>query len=130
MIWIGTLVFGFLTGFKNLGPVFYIGQAAAVLLAFLVDYAANIWGVRRFGGSAAALWGSVIGILLGIFLFGPFGIILGPFAGAVAGELVVRRSLPQAIRVGIGTLVGFLGATALKLVLAAIMITWFFIAAY
>lgn len=126
LIWLGMLVYGLLTGFENLPAAFYLGQAAAVGLAFLTDYAAGIWGVRRYGGSRPAVWGSVLGLVGGIFLMGPLGIITGPFAGAVAGELLTGRPPAGAVRVGIGTLVGFLGGTLAKFIIAAVMIGWFF----
>ncbi|MDA8097435.1 MAG: DUF456 domain-containing protein [Clostridia bacterium] len=126
LIWLGMLVYGFLTGFENLTLAFYLGQAVGVGLAFAVDYAANVWGVKRFGGSKAALWGSAVGILFGVLLFGPFGVIIGPFVGALAGELLAGGSPSRAVQVGIGTLVGFVGGTLLKFAIATVMIVWFF----
>ncbi|MBU4532941.1 MAG: DUF456 domain-containing protein [Eubacteriales bacterium] len=126
LIWLGMLVYGFLTGFETLTLAFFLGQAVGVALAFVVDYAANVWGVKRFGGSKAALWGSVIGILFGVLLLGPFGVIVGPFAGALAGELLAGGSPSRAVQVGIGTLIGFLGGTVLKFGIATVMIIWFF----
>ncbi|MDI6709318.1 MAG: DUF456 domain-containing protein [Thermoanaerobacterales bacterium] len=123
----GMAVYGLFTGFANLTAGFFVGQAVAVALAFLVDYAANVWGVRRYGGSRAALWGSILGTLVGVFLLGPLGIILGPFLGAFGGELLANGNPGQALRVGLGTLVGFLGSTVLKLAIGAAMIIWFFI---
>lgn len=123
----GMLVYGLFAGFEGLTAGFFAGQAAAVVLAFLVDYAANVWSVRRYGGSRAALWGSLAGTLAGVFLLGPLGIILGPFLGAFGGELLAGGKPGQALRVGIGTLVGFLGSTVMKLAIGAAMVIWFFI---
>ena len=46
----------------------------------------------------------------------PWGIIIGPFVGAIAGEMVGGNDLAHAIRAGIGTLMGFLVGTLLKVV--------------
>ena len=70
--------------------------------------------------------GSILGGLLGVLLLGPFGLIFGPFIGAVAGELYHRSSFDKAFQVGFGTLIGFLGGTVLKLMVEAVMIIWFF----
>lgn len=127
LIWLGMLLYGLLTGFDRVTWSFLLVQAILVAATFGVDYLANVWGVRRYGGSRAAVWGGAAGVLFGVLLFGPAGIILGPFVGAFLGELLAGRSPTQAFRVGAGTLVGFAGGTALKLCLAGGMIVWFFV---
>ncbi|MDD4237659.1 MAG: DUF456 family protein [Desulfotomaculaceae bacterium] len=127
LIWLGMLIYGFFVKFQNLPLMFFVGQGLVVVLIFLIDYLASIWGVRRYGGSKEAIWGSVLGGLLGIILLGPFGLIFGPFIGAIAGELYRRSSIDKALEVGLGTLIGFLGGAVLKLAIEAVMIIWFFI---
>ncbi|MCY7915868.1 DUF456 domain-containing protein, partial [Bacillus haynesii] len=51
----------------------------------------NLLGIKRFGGSRAAIWGSTIGLLIGPFVIPVAGIILGPFIGALAGEMIVHQ---------------------------------------
>lgn len=126
LIWAGMLIYGFFVKFNNLPWTFYLGQGLATAFIFLIDYLANIWGVRRYGGSGAAVAGSLIGGLLGVFLFGPLGLIFGPFVGAVAGELYRKSTPEKAFRAGFGTILGFLGGTALKLAVEGVMIAWFF----
>ncbi|MGQ9531879.1 MAG: DUF456 domain-containing protein [Desulfotomaculales bacterium] len=126
LILLGMVVYGLFTGFANLTWGFFAGQAAAVALTFLIDYLASIWAVRRYGGSKAALWGGVAGLLLGVPVFGPAGLILGPFIGAFLGELVAGRSPSRALHVGVGSLVGLLGGTVLKVAVELAMISWFF----
>jgi hypothetical protein len=128
LIWVGMLIYGLMTGFENLSWIFYAGQGAAVALTAFVDYAATVWGVHRYGGSRIAIWGGVAGLLLGVVLLGPFGIILGPVMGAFGAELLVRGSIHQALRVGVGTLIGFIGSTVIKLIIAGAMLLWFFVA--
>ncbi|HOV79591.1 MAG TPA: DUF456 family protein [Bacillota bacterium] len=130
LIWLGMFVYGIFTKFNNLSWMFFIGQGLAVGLIFLIDYLAGIWGVKKYGGSAAAVWGSVIGGLIGVLVLGPFGLIFGPFIGSVAGELYQKSTPEKAFRVGIGTLIGFLGGTVLKLSIEILMIIWFFITVF
>lgn len=130
LIFLGMVIYGLFTGFYNLALWFFILQAAAVALVFFIDFAANAWGVHRYGGSRAAMWGGIAGLVLGILLLGPLGIILGPFLGAVAGELIDKKPLDRAVRVGFGTLLGLAGGTVLKLVVEAGMIIWFFTAVW
>ncbi len=128
LIWLGMLVYGITSGFASLSWSFYVWQGLAVVLIFFVDYAANVWGVRKYGGSRNAVWGSLTGLLLGVLFLGPAGIIFGPFIGALAGELISQKPLNDAVKSGVGSLVGLIGSVAIKLLLEAGMITWFFIA--
>jgi len=130
LIWLGMLIYGIFVKFNNLSWLFFAGQGLVVALVFLIDYLAGVWGAKRYGGSKAAVWGSVLGGLLGILLLGPFGLIFGPFAGAVVGELYRKSDLNKAFQVGIGTLIGFLGGTVLKLAVEVLMIVWFFTVVY
>lgn len=130
LIWLGMFLYGLIVDFNNLPWTFFVGQGLAVALIFFVDYFAGAWGVNRYGGSKEAVWGSVLGGVLGIFLMGPFGLIFGPFIGAVAGELYLKKPLEKAFRVGVGTLIGFLGGVILKLAIEIVMIVWFFIAVF
>ena len=130
LIWLGMLLYGLIAGFHNLSWTFFLGQGLAVALIFFVDYFAGAWGVRRYGGSKEAVWGSVIGALLGLILMGPFGLIFGPFLGAVTGELYLKNTLEKAFRVGVGTLIGFFGGLVLKLAIEIVMIVWFFMAVF
>ncbi|AEF94021.1 protein of unknown function DUF456 [Desulfotomaculum nigrificans CO-1-SRB] len=122
----GMVIYGFFDHFIHLTWPFYLGQTILMLFVFGVDYLANIWGVKKYGGSKYAVWGSVIGTLLGIFALGPLGIIVGPFLGAVGGELIATQKVNQAVRAGVGTLVGFLGGALIKIALQTLMIVWFF----
>ncbi|MCL5057655.1 MAG: DUF456 domain-containing protein [Actinobacteria bacterium] len=128
LIWLGMLVFGLIAGFERLTLWFFIGQALAVGLVFFIDYAAAVWGVRRYGGSRFAVWGSLAGLVLGIILLGPLGIVFGPFVGAVTGELIVQKPFATAVRSGMGTILGMAGGMVLKLMVEAGMIIWFFMA--
>jgi len=126
LIYAGMLLYGIMTGFAALDTNFYLLQGMALLLTFFIDYLAASTGTRRYGVSRRSAWGAAAGVLFGLFL-GPFGIIIGPFLGAILAELTGGKQLEQAVRAGVGTLIGFVGGTALKFVIAALMIIWFFI---
>lgn len=126
LIFGGMLVYGFLAGFAALDWYFFMIQAIALLILFLVDYLASAAGTKRFGGSKQAAWGAVIGTILGIF-FVPLGIIIGPFLGAFAAEIFRGADVNKALRVGFGTIVGFLGGTVIKIGIEILMIAYFFL---
>ena len=125
LIFCGFLVYGLITGFSSLSGWFFLGQALLLSLSYLMDFAATVWGVRKFGGSKAAAWGAALGTLL-VFVLGPVGILVGPLLGAVVGELLVGEQFRQALHSGFGSFLGFIVGTAAKLLLAGIMAAWFF----
>ena len=86
-----------------------------VIVLQVVDYVTPLLGSKYSGGTDFGNRGCMAGTILGLF-FMPWGIILGPFLGAVAGEMLGGRDLPHAIKAGIGSLVGFLLGTLLKVV--------------
>jgi len=97
---------------------------ALMALSFAVDFIASMAGAKRVGASPKALVGAAVGGLAGLF-FGLPGILLGPFIGAVLGELIARGGFAQAARVGVGTWLGLLVAAVAKLVIAFLMIGTF-----
>jgi uncharacterized protein YqgC (DUF456 family) len=100
--------------------------AFITIVAVIIDNLIPLWGTKKYGGSKKAVWGSLIGLIAGLFIFPPFGIIIGPFVGAVIGELIDGKETVHALRSGVGAFVGFLGGTLLKLVTSGFMIFYFF----
>lgn len=93
----------------------------------LLDSIIPVWGTKHFGGSKAGTWGATIGLIAG-FLLGVWGIILGPFVGAVVAELIAGKTTHTALKSGLGSLIGILTGTVLKLVCSGLM-TYYFIKA-
>jgi uncharacterized protein YqgC (DUF456 family) len=127
LVFFGLLTAAWADGFTQVGwmPLAIIG--ALGLLSLVADFTASLLGAKRVGASPQALVGATVGGLGGIFLGIP-GMILGPFFGAVAGELLARGGLRKAGKVGFGTWLGLAAAAIVKVVLAFFMIATFFIA--
>lgn len=88
-----------------------------VVLANIVDYYLPIWWTKKYGGTKAGITGSTIGMIAGLFVFPPFGMIIGPFAGAFIGEYIAVQGTGQkALRSARWSFVGFLLTTGFKLV--------------
>lgn len=111
--------------------------AVVVIVIQVLDYFIPAWGTKKFGGSKYGVWGSTIGLFVGLFM-GPWGIIVGPFVGAVLGELLYFNRQPQdrieqaentnfnrALRAGFGSFIGLLTGTILKLICCGMMVFYF-----
>ncbi len=99
-----------------------------VALLFGADYIANIIGVKKYGGSKAGIWGSTIGLIVGPFVIPIIGILVGPFIGAAIAELLVnKKNLNDAIKIGFGSVVGFISSVVTKGIIMAIMLVYFFL---
>jgi uncharacterized protein len=94
------------------------------VVSIIVDFAASALGARRVGATAWAILGAAIGTFVGVFLGLP-GLILGPFLGAVAGELLSHGEIHKATRAGLATWVGLIFGTLAKLALAFTMLGLF-----
>ena len=124
LVFAGLLLAAWADGFARVGwpTIALLGLLTAA--AYLVDLAAAAVGARRFGVSRRAAVGAALGTLLGLFVGLP-GLIVGPFAGAVIGEVSARRSLEGAGRAGVAAWTGFLLGALVKLGLVFTMVGLF-----
>ena len=105
---------------------FMIVWLAIVLLLMFLDNALPTWGTKKFGGTAYGVWGSVVGLVVGIF-FPPLGFVFGPLIGAFAGEIIGGSKTDKALKSAMGSFVGFMTATGLKVMAAGVMGYFYFV---
>ena len=117
----GLLVAAWADDFQRVGWITLTFLGLLTALSFVIDLAATAMGAKRVGATRLAVVGAAVGALFGIFLGIP-GLILGPFVGAVAGELMSHGKIKQAGRVGVATWVGLLFGTLAKLALVFTML--------
>lgn len=90
------------------------------------EFVSGAAGTKWFGGTRWGALGAFIGSIVGMF-FMPFGLLLGPLIGAFAAEMIVARKKPVfAASSGMGSVVGTVAGLAMKIVVGALMILWFF----
>ena len=126
LLFLGLLFGAWAEDFQYVGIRTLLVLAGMAALTYVVEFTASILGVKKYGGSRRAMVGAVLGGIAGLFLGIP-GILIGPFVGAVIGELSLQRSLDQASRAGFGTVVGLAIGVAGKLAIGIAMIGLFLI---
>lgn len=105
--------------------LFWLGL---VVIVQVLDYITPMLGTKYGGGSKWGSRGCMIGTLAGLFFFPPWGIIIGPFIGAVAGELLSGKNSSNALRAGFGAFMGFIVGTMMKFILCGYFIYEFLVA--
>lgn len=124
----GFLLYGVFFSFEPLHWLFWVIQGMFIVLLFVADYIANMIGIKKYGGSKAGIWGSTIGLIFGPFVIPVLGIIIGPFIGAIAAELIFnKRNFRDSLKIGFGSVIGFISSVLTKAILQVIMIAYFLV---
>jgi uncharacterized protein len=128
--YIGLLIAHF-TRFVEIETITLISLGLLAIVVQILDYIVPVWGTKKFGGTKYGSWGSIIGLIVGIIILpmlglviGPFGIIgilAGPFFGALIGETIGGQKSEKAMRAAIGSFIGFLTGTLMKLATSIII---------
>jgi uncharacterized protein YqgC (DUF456 family) len=126
-IYAAFFVYGWMVSFEPLGVWFWIIETTIFVALIVADYAVGALGVKKFGGSRASMIGSTIGLIAGPFVIPVAGLLIGPFLGAVIAELLIGTEYKQALRAGLGALVGLLSSVVVKVVLQSLMIILFLV---
>ncbi|MED4128270.1 DUF456 domain-containing protein [Shouchella miscanthi] len=126
VLWGGFLIYLFgLSG--SLSTWFWVGMAVLTIFLLVVDFLANVIFVKRTGGSK---WGermALVGVIIGAFIYPPFGLILVPFVLVLAVELLQQKTFNEAIKIAFASFLAFLSGSFAKAVVQTVMIIWFFI---
>jgi hypothetical protein len=127
LMFAGMVVAAAIDDFQRIGWITLTVLGLLTLLAVVVDFLASVMGVKYAGASRRAIWGALIGTVVGLFMGIP-GLIFGPFVGALIGELSVHGRLDQAGRVGLATWLGLIFGTLAKIAIAFAMLGIFVLA--
>lgn len=122
-IWLAAVV----DDYQHLGLWWLLIIGAIGTAGVVIDFIASTLGAKRVGASKRALWGAGLGTIVGMF-FGIPGLLFGPFIGALVGELSSGTSVLRSAHVGVGTWIGLLLGTLVKLVLSFAMVGLFGVA--
>jgi len=123
----GLVVAAWIDDFQRVGWITLSLLGLMTVASFAIDFAATAMGAKRVGASKLAIVGAALGALGGLFLGIP-GLILGPFIGAVAGEMMSHGEWRKATQAGLATWMGLLFGTLAKLALVFTMLGIFLFA--
>jgi hypothetical protein len=127
--WLGLFIYAIGTGFDRISITTVIIFFVLMVLVMAIDFFAPMLGAKKYQASKYGIFGAFLGLVIGIIVFGFWGIILGPFIGAFSLELVVKRKPRGALKSAVGTLIGFIAGTLMKVIFILIM-SGFFVASW
>ena len=105
---------------------FLIIWAIITVAVTLLDYVVPACGAKKYGASRIGILGSILGMLIGLIFFPPWGMLPGAFLGALVAELLVGKKSDAAFKASFGVFVGTIFGVGLKLVASGSMTFYFF----
>ncbi|MFC2070212.1 DUF456 domain-containing protein [Chloroflexota bacterium] len=130
LAWLGLFIYALVNGFEKISITATVIFFIVMLLTLAIDFLAPMLGAKKYRASKWGIVGVFLGFIAGIFLFGIWGIVLGPFLGALVGELIAKRQPAQAFRAAIGALIGFLAGNLIKVIVILIMMGFFIVSLF
>ncbi|APG65147.1 hypothetical protein LPB136_07200 [Tenacibaculum todarodis] len=107
----------------------FLGITLAIaILIWILDYFIPAMGTKRFGGTKYGVYGTTIGLLIGLFSPIPFGMLIGAFLGAFIGELMYDgKDTNRALKASFGAFLGFLASATIKFSIAVVYFVMFLV---
>ena len=125
--WVGILMLYLCEGISINYWILGVTLLIAVIIGIL-DYIIPAKGTKYFGGSKYGIWGTNIGLVVGIFAPIPFGFLIGPFVGALVGELIYNsQEKGRAFKAATGSFIGFLVGTFMKVLVSLLFLGLFLV---
>lgn len=127
LMFAGMVVAAAIDDFQRIGWLTLSVLGFLTVFSVIIEFAASALGAKHVGASKQAIWGALLGTVVGIF-FGIPGLLFGPFAGAVIAELATHGQIDRAGRVGVATWIGLIFGTLVKIAIAFAMLGIFIVA--
>ena len=128
LAWAGLLA-AYFSEYNEISLVCLIVTAVFAVVVSITDNIFPVAMTKKFGGSKYATTGATIGLIIGFFT-GPWGIILGPFFGALVGEWINKEGREGGVfKAAFGAFMGFLLGTGLKMI-AVLGFIWLFVISF
>jgi len=123
--WLGLFIYAIGTGFERISVVTIIVFAAITALILILDALAPMLGAKKFQASKYGVLGAFLGMIIGVIFLGFWGIIVGPFLGALLFEWLAKRKAKGALKAAFGTFIGYVVGALVKVIFILIMAGFF-----
>ncbi len=119
------IILSFARNWEPFSSTFLLMMAGFMVLVTVLDYLAPAVGARKYGASRLGVWFSIVGIVIGLLFFPPWGMFTGALVGALVGELLVGKEGKEVLRAGWGIVVGNIAGIGLKLAFSGIVLFYY-----
>jgi hypothetical protein len=119
------IILSYAKNWEPFSSIFLIIMAGLTIVVTILDYVVPASGAKKYGASRLGVWGSIIGMLFGLFFFPPWGMLIGAIGGALAGELAAGKQGKKALRAGWGVFVGNMVSIGLKLAFSGVILFFY-----
>ncbi len=126
-LWLGFVIYHFFINQSELTLTFWLMMTVLTAILIISDFIASRYFVNRFGGSKKGEYAAMVGLVFGVFILPPVGIIIVPFLTVMLVELAEQRSFKEAFYSSIGSLIGFLSGMAIKVIIQLLMVGIFIV---
>ncbi len=118
LMFIATLVYALASDFSRMEPRHLWIFGGITLFALAIDGSAGLIGAKFGGASRRSLLFGLVGMILGLVFFPPFGAIAGLFLGVFFSEVAGKRTGEQALKSATSSLIATAGGVVANVVLA------------
>ena len=123
--WLGILLLN-LTSVVEFNLNFVLITLTVAISVGILDYLIPVLGVKKLGGTRSGQIGTTLGLIIALIILGPIGIIIGPFGGALLGEMSTKKSFQDSIKPAFGAFVGVVAGSVIKFMISLSFLFFYF----
>ena len=123
--WLGILLLN-LTSAVEFNLNFVLITFTVAVSVGILDYIIPILGVKKLGGSRSGQIGTTVGLIVALVILGPIGIIIGPFMGALLGEISTKKSFQNSLKPAFGSFIGVIAGSIIKFLISLSFLFFYF----
>ena len=123
--WLGILLLN-LTSVVEFNLNFVLITLTVAISVGILDYLIPVLGVKKLGGTRSGQIGTTLGLIIALIILGPIGIIIGPFGGALLGEISTKKSLQDSIKPACGAFIGVIAGSVIKFMISLSFLFFYF----